>query len=75
MYGRLRRWPRYGLVVDEDPKTDELRERQLEREHAERERAGAAEDPGEVAEHARRADKSAYLRRKLDERADSERSD
>jgi hypothetical protein len=61
--------------VDEDPNTDELRERQLERERAERERAGAAEDPDEVAEHARRADKSAYLRRKLDERAQSEREE
>ncbi|MBV9310068.1 MAG: hypothetical protein JOZ73_04510 [Solirubrobacterales bacterium] len=59
--------------MDDEPDTQELRERQLERERSERELASDAEDPQEEAAHARRAEKSAYLRRKLEERADSER--
>jgi hypothetical protein len=55
-----------------EAETDELRLEQLAR--ARRERAGAeeAEEPAERRAHARRADKAAYLKARLDERAESE---
>jgi hypothetical protein len=61
--------------VDEDPKTEELRVEQTERERAERgaEEQSPTEESTEV--HRRRADKAAYLREKLEERAESEQSD
>jgi hypothetical protein len=55
-----------------EPETDELRVEQIRRERAEHDRARAAEDPVERRQHARRADKAAYLRAKLDERAEAE---
>ncbi len=55
-----------------DPKTEEMRLDQIRREREEREQArGATEPEGEKA-HARRADRAAYLREKLAERARSE---
>ena len=55
----------------EDPTTDELRALQGERERKERHRSG---EPGAEGEkHERRADRAAYLREKLDERAEAER--
>jgi hypothetical protein len=56
----------------EDPETQELRIEEIHREAAERERAGAAEDSTEEHTHVRRAEKHAYLREKLEERARSE---
>jgi len=56
----------------EDPETKELRIEEIHREAAERERAGDAEDPTEEHTHVRRAEKHAYLRSKLEERARSE---
>ena len=56
----------------EDPETKELRLEQLEREAAEREHARDAELPTEEHAAVRRADKHAYLRSKLEERARSE---
>jgi len=56
----------------EDPETKELRIEELSRERAEREQAQAAELEREEQEHERRADKHAYLRSKLEERARSE---
>jgi len=53
--------------------TDELHRRQAEREDAEREYAEADETDEGTATHERRADKAAYLREKLEERAESER--
>jgi hypothetical protein len=53
--------------------TDELRETQRVREEAEETLARRSPDEQEAAQHQRRADKSRYLRRKLDERAASER--
>lgn len=50
-----------------DPPTEELRAIQADREAAEREQAGEAPTPDEERAHARRADKAAYLREKLDE--------
>jgi hypothetical protein len=55
-----------------DPKTEEMRLEQLRKERDERERAGEAEDPTEEHTHDRRADRAAYLKEKLDERARSE---
>jgi hypothetical protein len=55
-----------------DPKTEELQLEQLRREREERERAGEASEPAEERAHERRADRAAYLKDKLDERARSE---
>ena len=55
-----------------DPKTEELQLEALQRERAERERAEDSELGREERIHAARADKHAYLREKLDERARSE---
>jgi hypothetical protein len=52
--------------------TEELRTAQREREQAERRLAAKAQDEEEAAQHHRRAEKSRYLREKLDERAASE---
>jgi len=61
-------------VTNEDPTTQELRLEQLQRETAERDRAGASPDPDEAEQHERRAEKAGYLREKLEERADAERA-
>ncbi len=58
--------------MDEDPKTEELRVIQAGREAAERSRAETAEE-AEADAHVRRADKAAYLRERLEERAAAER--
>lgn len=55
---------------DDDPATQTLRVEQLRRELAERERADQAATPPEEQAAARRADKAAYLREKLDEQAE-----
>jgi hypothetical protein len=60
-------------VSDTDPKTEELKITQREREQAERERAESAPDEDEAVQHERRADKARYLAEKLEERAESER--
>ena len=59
----------------EDPTTRELRIRQAERESLERSQAEEADTEEETEEHARRAEKAAYLREKLEERADAESDD
>ncbi len=59
---------------DDDPTTEELRIEQADREAEERERAKAAESPDETDQHERRAEKADYLRRRLEERSDAERS-
>lgn len=57
-----------------DPTTEELRILQRRREEKERDAAERApEDTGEHEVHAARADKAAYLREKLEERARAER--
>jgi hypothetical protein len=55
-----------------DPETQDLTTGQLTREAIERERARHAEQQEEEKAHERRADKAAYLREKLGERAASE---
>jgi hypothetical protein len=57
-----------------DPKTEELSTDQVQREAIERERARHAEQEAEERAHERRADKAAYLREKLGERAESEQN-
>jgi hypothetical protein len=57
----------------EDPPTEELKLRQLAQERAERDQLADAENEAEAQRHRRRADKAGYLRRKLEERARSER--
>ena len=55
---------------DDDPTTETLRLEQIQREHAERERAQQAATKPEEQAADRRADKAAYLREKLDEQAE-----
>jgi hypothetical protein len=64
---------RYGLAVAEPRDTEELRAEQLARELHEKQRAEAAFEETEEAQHDRRADKARYLGEKLEERAESER--
>jgi hypothetical protein len=56
-----------------DTSTRELRVDQRERKTSERERAADSITPDEEDQHRRRADKAAYLERKLAERERSER--
>jgi len=56
----------------EDPETRELLIEEAQREREEREHAREAELPTEERTAVRRADKHAYLREKLEERARSE---
>ena len=58
---------------DEDPTTEELRVEQLTGEAEERERARRSDSPDETGQHERRAEKADYLKKKLEERARSER--
>lgn len=55
-----------------DPKTEELRLEQIQRERAERDQADEATESAEEKAHQRRAERAAYLKRRLDERAESE---
>ncbi len=63
------------MAEGEDPTTRELRIRQADREAEERRKAEGAPTDEETGEHARRADKAAYLREKLEQRADAEADD
>ena len=55
-----------------DPKTEELQVAETAREREERAAAQEAEQAPEERQHARRADKHAYLKEKLAERARAE---
>jgi hypothetical protein len=55
-----------------DPKTEELQLEQVQREIAERKQAEGSHERAEEHAHERRADRAAYLKKKLDERAKSE---
>ena len=55
-----------------DPKTEELRVEQVQRESAERRRAEVATEDDEAQQHARRAERAAYLQEKLTQRAAAE---
>jgi hypothetical protein len=56
-----------------DTSTHELRRDQAERKDDERERVAESVTPDEEDQHRRRADKAAYLERKLAERERAER--
>jgi hypothetical protein len=55
-----------------DPETEELQVEQVQRELAERKQEAESTEPAEERTHERRAERAAYLRKKLDERAKSE---
>jgi hypothetical protein len=59
--------------VDDERETEELAEAQRQREVREKDQARTAADEHEAAQHERRAEKARYLRKRLDERAQSER--
>ena len=59
------------IAGDDDPTTEELRAVQAGREEVERERASEAADPDEAYAAARRAEKAAYLRSKLEDQAEA----
>jgi hypothetical protein len=59
--------------MDDDRVTEALRADALAREHEERQRAQAAAGGQEEHAHRRRAEKAEYLRRKLEDRSESER--
>lgn len=59
--------------MEEDPTTGELRVEQVRRELEERRRAESAAERDLAEQHGRRADKAAYLKEKLAERAEAER--
>ena len=58
-----------------EPTTEELRQAQRERATEEHEAISSSITPDEERQHRRRADKSAYLERKLAERQRSEQQD
>jgi hypothetical protein len=58
---------------EEEPDTEELRSEQARKAADERAQARRADTDDEAEEHARRAQKSEYLKEKLEERAESER--
>jgi hypothetical protein len=62
-------------MPEDDPiaETEELTREQMNREQAEWRRAEEADTDTETAQHERRGDKAAYLREKLEERAEAER--
>ena len=60
------------MSAGEDPTTRELRIRQERQESEERRQAERAATEEATEKHARRADKAAYLREKLEARADAE---
>lgn len=61
--------------MERDPltETQELKLSQLRRESAERRAEEQEPSPEGVEKHGRRAEKAAYLKEKLDERAEAER--
>jgi hypothetical protein len=62
------------VTADEaDPTTEELRAVQVRREQTLREQVERAPEDEDTGQHEARADKAAYLREKLDERARAER--
>ena len=59
--------------TDDEPTTGELRKVQVSRETEARRAAERADSDEETAQHDRRAEKSAYLKQKLEEREEAER--
>ena len=61
------------MTPDEDPTTRELRIKQLQKELDERKAAEEGQTEDDTGTHDARAAKAAYLRKKLEERAEAER--
>ena len=59
--------------MEDDPTTQELRGEQAKREAEERRSAEDAPTEDAADQHARRAEKAEYLRKRLEERAKAER--
>ena len=59
-------------MPDDDPTTEELRVDQLRKEQSEREEQRGAATDDEADQHARRAEKADYLKKKLEEREEAE---
>ncbi|HEX3977990.1 MAG TPA: hypothetical protein VHW96_17100 [Solirubrobacteraceae bacterium] len=57
----------------DDPSAEELRRRQRQQERLERDQIPEADTGAEADRHQRRADKAAYLQRKLEQRQRAER--
>ena len=58
----------------DDPSVDDLRRRQREQERLERDQVAGSDTGAEADRHRRRAEKAAYLQRKLEQRQRAERS-
>jgi hypothetical protein len=61
-------------VSDADPTTEELRLSQLRRERVNRQQVEESPEDLDTGQFEARADKAAYLREKLEERAEAERA-
>jgi hypothetical protein len=61
------------MTPEEDPTTRELRIKQLQKELDERKAAEEGHTEDDTGTHDARAAKAAYLRKKLEERAEAER--
>jgi hypothetical protein len=59
--------------TDPDPTTEELRVRQMKVEEEARVQSDRAPEEEDTQQFDRRADKAAYLKKKLEERAEAER--
>lgn len=60
-------------MTDEEPTVEELKQRQLAQELAERDALDHADTEADADKHQRRADKARYLREKLQEREQADR--
>ena len=69
---RLERRRGGTLASVPDPKTEELRLEQIEKERKEHAQAERPDDEPETEQHERRAERAGYLREKLQERAEAE---
>lgn len=61
-------------MVDDEPTTEQLKLRQHEQETAEHRALAGSETEAEADKHQRRADKARYLREKLEEQEQADRT-
>jgi hypothetical protein len=61
-------------MAGDDSSVEDLRQRQREQERIEQEQLREASSEADSGRHRRRADKAAYLRRKLEQRQHAERA-
>jgi hypothetical protein len=60
-------------MAGDEPTVEQLKQRQLDQERAERERLAEADSGADADRHRRRADKAHYLRSKLEQRQQADR--